>query len=144
MANDCLCTQRSTGVLHSHPSIFWPRLVRSTPEWTGGLPQRATASRLPFPTATCLNVTLLHFSLSPSGINMEAHVHTPVCYTWGIFFIVAALPVRKWITLVLGVSVKACCDLLDHLNPAGYCAVVWTMLQTAAIFGEMAFLTRMM
>lgn len=56
---------------------------------------------------------------------MEAHVHAPVCHTWGIcLFFVAALPVRKWITVVLGVSVKACCDLLVHLKPAGYCAGV--------------------
>lgn len=57
---------------------------------------------------------------------------------WFISY-VAALPVRKLITLFLGVSVKACRDLLVYLNPAGYCVVVWIMLQTAAITGEMGF-----
>lgn len=74
-------TERSSGVSHSYSSLFWPRLVRSTPAWAGGPPQRATASRPTFPTATCLNVIRLHFSLSPSAINMETHVHAPVCHT---------------------------------------------------------------
>lgn len=96
LLNGCGCATRAVFRrvnLKSHSSLFWPRLVRSTPASSGDRRGAPWHQCLLFPTATCSNVTRVRFCLSLWAINMEKgprewNVETLLCCTFYV-------PVKK-------------------------------------------------